>query len=205
MGIGFRAELEIAGNRTGEGAELFERPKRRAAIVRISRAVGLPEPALDALGLALRVRDAYGPGADQDLLLVTSGFPPLARQLPLPGLRGYRGGPYSSVFPYRVGSRIGLIGALPDRLRPEVRTFDELRASAAAGELCFTLALAGFTGSWRPLAKLALGAELPPAETEDLRFNPWNTGGGIRPLGPLMGLRKPAYLGSQRGRLATAR
>jgi hypothetical protein len=47
------------------------------------------------------------------------------------------------------------------------------------------------------------GAPLGEDAGERLRFNPWNTGGGIRPAGPFQGLRDPAYSASQRARLST--
>jgi hypothetical protein len=41
-------------------------------VVRFSRAGGLPEPLPDALGVAVRLPGAYGPGRDQDLLVTSS-------------------------------------------------------------------------------------------------------------------------------------
>jgi hypothetical protein len=41
---------------------------------------------------------------------------------------------------------------------------------------------------------------MPADEAERLRFNPWNSGGGIVPAGPFQGVRLPAYEGSQKGR-----
>ncbi len=50
-------------------------------------------------------------------------------------------------------------------------------------------------GRHRAIVRASRGAGLP----EGLRFNPWYTGGGIRPAGPLQGIRGDAYRGSQRG------
>ena len=64
----------------------------------------------------------------------------------------------------------------------------------------FSLALAPLTGRWAPVGELSLGARLPAGVTEDLRFNPWRTGPGLRPAGPFNGIRKVAYAASQAGR-----
>ena len=58
----------------------------------------------------------------------------------------------------------------------------------------------------RMLALQPTGDERPsPAgitdddDAEAIRFNPWNTADDLCPVGPLMGLRLPAYEGSQEG------
>jgi hypothetical protein len=56
---------------------------------------------------------------------------------------------------------------------------------------------------WRRIGSIDVGAPLGGDVGERLRFNPWNTGGGIRPAGPFQGLRDPAYSASQRARLTT--
>jgi hypothetical protein len=42
---------------------------------------------------------------------------------------------------------------------------------------------------------LRVGDPLGPAAAEALRFNPWTTGPGIRPVGRLNRLRRPSYPG----------
>jgi hypothetical protein len=64
----------------------------------------------------------------------------------------------------------------------------------------FRIALAALAGRWSPFGELEVGERLPGEHTERLAFTPWNTGGGIEPAGPLMGLRRAAYRGSQRAR-----
>jgi hypothetical protein len=64
----------------------------------------------------------------------------------------------------------------------------------------FDLALASLGGRWERRGVISLQERMPDHLTEELAFNPWNTGGAIRPNGPFMGLRDPAYRGSQRGR-----
>jgi hypothetical protein len=52
-------------------------------------------------------------------------------------------------------------------------------------------------GRFRPVAELRVGDPLPPA-ADALRFNPWNTGGGLELTGVLNRLRDVAYPLSQR-------
>ena len=158
------------------------------AVVRISRAIGLPERFPDILGLAVKVLDAHGPGTDQDFLLVTSGggFP--GHHLLLP-TRSVTARPYSSLLPLRDarGERF-LVGALPDD---------------ASGR-SFALAVANVRGPWQPVGTVRLGDDLPPDAGQRLQFTPWHTGGGLRPSGLLNRLRRGAYAGSQQARPDTA-
>jgi hypothetical protein len=177
-GIGYDARVAITSG-WDEVPALAPAAEHRA-IVRLSRAVGLPAPLPDAHGIALRLPDVHGPGRHQDFLLVTSSSGPLLQHLLLPGVAPRQ--PYSSLLLYKIGGDIRVVGALPD------------------GDGRFKLAVAPLRGGWHPIGQLILGAALPGEYTEQLAFNPWNTGDGIRPIGPLMGLRRAAYRGSQRGR-----
>jgi hypothetical protein len=67
-------------------------------------------------------------------------------------------------------------------LRPGPVRADELR-------------LAGSLGRSRTVGVLRVGDPLGPAAAEALRFNPWTTGPGIRPVGRLNRLRRPSYPG----------
>jgi hypothetical protein len=67
---------------------------------------------------------------------------------------------------------------------------------------CFALTVAAPFRGWRRIGSIEVGAPLGVDAGERLRFNPWNTGGGIRPAGPFQGLRDPAYSASQRARLS---
>jgi hypothetical protein len=75
-----------------------------------------------------------------------------------------------------------------------------VQRAAERRDLRFDLALATLGGRWSAVGALAVGERLPDEETERLAFAPWNTGGGIRPVGPFMGLRQGAYRGSQHAR-----
>ena len=76
-------------------------------------------------------------------------------------------------------------------------SLERLAAAAATGRLVFDLAVAEVWGRFRPVAELRVGDQLPP-ETDALRFNPWNAGGGLEPTGLLNRLRDYAYPLSQR-------
>lgn len=166
-------------------AELFGRTEPQPAVVRLSRGIGLPESWPDVLGLAVKVPDAYGDGRHQDFLFATSGRSPGARHLLVP-TTDVRRRPYSTLLFFRIGDELVVLGAFPEEGEP----------------LRFRLAAARATGDWMPLGWIEVGDELPAEVSEELRFNPANTGGGISPAGPLNRLRGPAYRGSQRARQA---
>jgi hypothetical protein len=178
---------------------LFGTPGRRHAVVRFSRSLGLPRPLPDLLGMSLRVSDAYGKGRHQDFLMVTSVDAPVLHHLFVPA-GDIQQHPYSSSLPYRAGDRTFLVGALPHPESPRVEGRNELvrlAAAAATGDLVFYLAVAEVWGRFQPVAELRVRTPLPP-ETDALRFNPWNTGGGLEPTGLLNRLRDYAYPLSQR-------
>lgn len=206
-GIVFHAELVVRSVPPGlERADLFATPGRRPAIVRFSRSVGVPRPLPDLLGMSVRVPDAYGGGRHQDFLMATSVDAPVAHHLFVPA-RDAQQRPYSSSLPYRVGHRTLLVGALPRGDSPRPQNGNELErliAAAATGRLAFDLAVAEPWGRFESVAELRVGAPLPP-EADALRFNPWNTGGGLVPAGVLNRLRDYAYPLSQRAWALTGR
>ena len=198
-GVVYEARLSIAGDAAApQGAELLARPGEHRAIARFSRSIGLPRPVPDLLGLSLRVPDAYGRGEHQDLMLVTSADYPLLHHVFLPA-RDVQQRPYTSSLPYRTGDDLFLVGAVPrpDSPRPGGRDeFDRLEAAASTGRLSFDLAVAPVNGRFRPVGRLHIGRRLGQ-ELDALRFNPWNTGGGMAPAGWLNGARDRAYKLSQ--------
>jgi hypothetical protein len=108
--------------------------------------------------------------------------------------------PYTSSLPYRAGGELFLVGALPRREspRPDGRDeFDRLHIAASTGRLEFDLAVASVAGRFRSVGSLRIGRRLGP-ELDALRFNPWNTGGGMQPAGWLNDARDRAYKLSQR-------
>ncbi len=206
-GVALEAELHVVGE-GGHGAPLLDAPGRHPAVVRLSRGAGLPDALPDTLGLAVRLCDVHGPGLHQDLLMNTSADAPLVHHLILPAPRGWFAQSYSSVLPYRIGGALRLFGALPASPPPDVAvppgSLRELDAALARGGVAFHLALAPLGGRLAPFGHLALGERLPARVAEEIRYSPWHTGGGIAPAGPFQGTRRPAYRGSQRGRV-TAR
>lgn len=184
------------------GVPLLERPSEYPVVCRLSRGGGLPEPIRDVLGLAVRILDAHGPDRHQDFLLATGASARIARNLLLPGVGGFFGQTFSSLLPYRVGGQLRMVGARSAVASSHRRrgSLNEVREADARRELRFRLMFAPLSGDWAPFAELELDRRLPDSETEHLAFTPWNTGGGIRPAGPLQRLRRAAYRGSQHGR-----
>lgn len=201
-GVGYTGILRIERPQPEHAVPLLARPGDHPALIRFSRAAGVPEPLPDALGLSLRLVDVHGRGRHQDFLLVTSADGPLLHHLVLPGVRGFFGHSFSSLLPYRLGGRLRLVGAQPARQRERLArgALAELVELAERGNLHFRFALASLVGGWSAVGDLHVAERLSRDETERLAFTPWNTGGGIRPVGPLMGLRKAAYRASQRAR-----
>ena len=198
-GVVYEARLAIAGDPAApKAAQLLSRPGDHLAIARFSRAVGLPRPIPDLLGLSIRVPNAYGTGRPQDFLLVTSADYPLLHHIFLPAL-DVQQRPYTSSLPYRAGDDLFLVGAVPRRgsPRPDGKDeFDRLQAAASTGRLAFDVAVASIAGRFRPVGSLRIGLRLRE-ELDALRFNPWNTGGGLEPAGWLNGARDRAYRLSQ--------
>jgi hypothetical protein len=110
VGTAYDATLSITGGSLG--AELLDEPAKRPCTVRVSRGVGLREPLPDILGIAVRVPDAYGPGAHQDILMTTAGSRPVLRSV-LAVRASVDRGHYSSVLPYRIGDGHAYVGARP--------------------------------------------------------------------------------------------
>lgn len=159
---------------------LFSHRGPLSVITRISRGVGFPAPWPDVLGIALRITNMYGPQQHQDFLFCSSGKNPVARRLFIPATT-YFARSYCTVLSYRIAGQPWLLSMVPK-------------------EPIFILAIASPTGSWRKIGELSLGQELPAQETEQLRFNPWNTGTDIYPAGFLQRLRKNSYRASQAAR-----
>jgi len=166
-------------------AEIFSEGFAHDALVRLSRGLGLRPRLPDVFGLALRLPDVYGPGGHQDFLLASSGEGAAGRRLLRPTF-GARTGMYSSLLPYEVGGRRLLVGARPAREAADV----------------FDLLVAPPRGRWRVTAQLTLDSRVEDAVARELRFDPWNSGGGLVPAGLVNRLRGAAYRGSRRGSAA---
>ena len=198
-GAVYDARLAIEGTPSApRAAVLLSRQGEHRAIARFSRAVGLPRPIPDLLGLSLRVPDAYGTGRHQDFLLVTSADYPILHHIFLPA-RDVQQRPYTSSLPYRAKDDLFLVGAVPQPGSPRAdgrNEFERLEAAASTGRLAFDIAVARIFGRFGPVGSLHIGRRLSH-ELDALRFNPWNTGGGMEPAGWLNGARDRAYKLSQ--------
>jgi hypothetical protein len=209
IGIGYQGKLQVPTQAPARpGVPLFRAGAAHPALLRFSRGAGLPEPLPDALGVAIKLPDAHGPGADQDLLLTSSSDRPLLRRLLFPA-RSFLRGAFSTALPYQLGGERVVLLLVPVHVlggrstngagdRPSGGAMAELRAAAPNG-LRFELRTATTFGRSRPLATVTTDAPLTADQTDTLRFNPWTTGPGIRPSGWLNLLRDAAYRASQRG------
>jgi hypothetical protein len=206
-GVGYQAQLVVGDDGSGRpGVPLLRPGASHSALLRFSRGAGLPEPLADALGVAVKLPDAHGRGADQDLLLTSSADRPLLRRLPFPA-RSFVRGTFSTALPYDLGGKRVVLLLVPVRTGSG-RSPGGVARGGASAELCaaaadalgFELRTAGTLGPSQPLATLSVGQPLPVEQTQALRFNPWTTGPGIHPSGWLNLLRDTAYRASQRGR-----
>lgn len=177
--------LTVTGG-LGTGARLLDAPGSYDVLVRFSRSAGLPEPLPDVLGMAVRILDAHGPGQDQDLLLDSTRPEPLLRRFPWIG-RDLLGQLYCSLLPYDVADSSLLLGAhpLPGQGSSGLRDLPD--------EVAVELLAATPHGSWRPWGVIRTSGPLPAPGGRQIRFNPWTTGGGIRPAGPWQQWRRESY------------
>jgi hypothetical protein len=184
-GAAYAARFTAVAGHGGAAAEIFVDGFAHDALVRLSRGLGLRAPLPDVFGLALRLPDVYGAGEHQDFLLASSGEGVAGRRLLRPTF-GARTGMYSSLLPYEAAGRRVLVGARPAREAADV----------------FDLLVAPPRRRWRVAARLTLSSVLDDAVASELRFDPWNSGGGLVPAGVVNRMRGAAYRGSRRGSAA---
>ena len=168
-----RATVRRTGTVRPWGSPWLDEPGEDAAVVRLSRSIGLPAPLPDVLGLALRTTDADG---DHDLLLSTTGSGRLTRFLLAPR-RSAAGSRYGSVLPARSPRGLVVLAAVPVE-------------GAEEGGARFRLVAATPTGPEEPFGELLLHGPLDGPDA-DLSFDPV--------LDPLPGLAVPAALAAVRG------
>lgn len=180
------------------GAEILQPGFEHEALVRLSRGAGLPGRLPDILGAAIRLPDVYGPGRHQDVLVNTTIDAPILHHLLLPS-PGWFAQSYTTSLPYRAGGgpRV-LLGLLPPTSEPEPGpSLEALEARVRRRPIAFGIAVASLEGRWERVGTLEIRERA--AEHDAMRFDPWQTGGGLRPAGMLNALRKAAYRGSRRG------
>ncbi|RKT56152.1 hypothetical protein [Saccharothrix australiensis] len=194
-GMVFDAVFSVTGTRDW-GVPLLDRPGEYRALARWSKAVPTPRGLPDVLGLAIRVDDAGGAGSPLDLALATTGSRPVLRHLLVP--RRDFAVTYTSLLPYRVGTRHRLLAAVPADPARRVPA-DLTDAADVAVPVAFRIAVAAPTGPWRQVATLTLVAPRPDAAR--LAFDVTGHAlDGFRPCGRLNRLRGPAYRASRRAR-----
>ncbi|TWG97427.1 hypothetical protein L615_003500000450 [Nocardioides sp. J9] len=144
-------------------------------LVRTSRAIGLPGPVPDILGLAVRLplgNDRYA-----DLLLANTGWSPVARHLLVPAFR--KGQPLTTLLPYRTEAGPVVLGA---------RGTEEHR---------YELSWAPVGGAWRHLGVLTL--QLPLPDDAEASFDPIvNTMPGLEQYPWVEQLRERSYATARR-------
>jgi hypothetical protein len=162
------------------GAEWLDLEGVDRVVVRQSRAVGLPSPAPDIFGLALRVSNDGGrPG---DLLFASTGTGRLGRVLLAPA-RSPRSRALTTLLPYRSAAGPVLLSAVfQDR---------------TTVELSWAIGL----GAWHRFAELRLDEEPVDQPDAPLSFDPLgNTVSGLAPYDWVRRLRAPAYATARRSR-----
>ncbi|MGH1563273.1 hypothetical protein [Mumia sp. DW29H23] len=182
------AVVEATLSRTGvpeggraSGVAWIDEPGHDRVIIRMSRAVGLPESWPDVHGLALRVPvggDDYG-----DLLLATTGWAGLGRFV-LTAARRPTTRPMTTLLPYRSPAGPLLVGA-----------------RAADGGTRLRLSWSRLRGPWQQFAVVDLAATAGP--DAPLRFDPVRrTVPGLENYGWVERLREPAYATARLSRSA---
>jgi len=166
-GDAFTATLTIDDDADVPGSATVLQPgSSHRAVVQ----VGPDSPDPVARGLCIKIRDAYGPGRDQDFLLASSGdgAPLHHAVLPADPVAPL----YSSLWLYLVGLTPLLFGARPHTTGPDLRfgTGDRLSFQVSAP-----------VGQFRPVGELTLG----PPHDGPVRFSARHSGGNIRALPPV--------------------
>jgi hypothetical protein len=169
LGLATPATIHRHGLVRPTGVAWLDRPGVDEALVRFSRAVGLPPPLPDVHGLGIRILGADGPA---DLLLSTAMRGRLVRHVLRPA-GGPRSAAYTCIVPFDTSSGPLMVGARPE------------------GE-AFALEVAGRGQPWRRFARLLVAApEEVPHRREELDLDPV--------LHPVPGLRMPDWLADLRG------
>jgi hypothetical protein len=159
------------------GVPWLDQPGRDEAVVRRSRAIGLPWPLPDIHGMAVRVTSAQGAG---DILFASTGWSRLGRFV-LTASRHRRVRPMTTLLPYRTTAGPILIGA------------------RARGTRNYELFWARRDGPWQTFAELILSG--PAGDDQDISFDPVRVQlPGLQQYPFVERLREPAYRRARRAR-----
>lgn len=155
------------------GAAWLDQAGDDPVLVRQSRAVGLPAPAPDIFGLAIRV--PIEGGRHGDLLFASTGLGRLTRFTLTPARSPY-GRPMTTLLPYRTPAGAVLLSAV---------FHDETKLA---------LAWAIRSGAWHPFAELSLYKDPVDEADMPLSFEPArNVLPGLETYDWVRRLREPAY------------
>lgn len=191
-GLLFNATLMLHGTSQYWGVPFLDEHTELPAEVRLSRAMGLPPPLPDILGLALRWRQPSG--ADAELLLATTGHTLLGRRL-LHLKAVWSPAFYGSLLPYRAGDRRLILGAAVYHSPSVPSDLRSLDRAVRDRPFSLTLLVATELGGWERFGELRLQGL---ASTEARRFNPaYNPVEGLEPAGLLQQVRGPTYAAVQ--------
>jgi hypothetical protein len=177
-GVIRRGTITRVGGPVRCGVPWIDEPGRDEALVRVSRAIGLPQSLPDIHGLALRVEPE---GRPADLLLASTGLGRLSRFLLTPA-RKPSGRPLTSLLPYRSPRGPLLLAATPES--PGSLELLEPRS--------FELLWAGPIGPWHRFGRLEFGP--PHGDDLPVSFDPiLNPLPGLSQYAWVTRLREPAY------------
>jgi hypothetical protein len=186
------------------------------AIVRLSGGIwkwpeGRKRP--DILGVSVRFRGKAGQAADhaesQDLIFLSI---PSLLLLPISPFitswKDYLSNRYYTDAPFVVAG----VGKVKFRMVPQCPSptgedrRERLARATALGQATLRLEMRPLDGrgAWVPVADIELRQYLP-LDDEELSFNPWRTGLGVRPYGFVQAMRAAVYPASQLGRQVSTR
>jgi hypothetical protein len=172
-----RGRVRRHGSSPSAGVPWLDEPGEDDALVRLSRAIGLPATLPDIHGLALRVSSVDGPA---DLLLASTGWSRLGRFVLTFG-REPESRPLTSLLPYRTESGPVVLGA-----RAVTPGMYELSWSRAGG-------------AWQVFGGLELVGGV--AGDEHVSFDPvLNQLPGLAQYPFVVRLREPSYTRARRSR-----
>lgn len=171
-----RGRVHRTGSDAVSGVAWLDSPGDDEVLVRLSRAIGLPDAVPDIHGLALRILGAEGPA---DVLLSSTGWGRLSRFVLTFG-REPESRPMTTLLPYRTQAGPVLIGA----------------RALSPGSYALSWARAG--GDWHTFGTLELTGEVT---SEEVSFDPVvNRLPGLAQYPVVVRLREPSYLRARRSR-----
>lgn len=176
-GTMWEARIHRHGAAERSGVAWLDDPGEDAAVVRVSRAIGLPDGWPDIHGLAVRVEGSGGAG---DLLFATTGWGRVTRFV-LTASRHPDGRPLTTLLPYRTPIGPVLLGA------------------RSVGPQTYALSWTRGAGSWHRFANLRLADRLE--DGTGISFDPLlHRLPGLDQYPSITRLREPAYLRARRSR-----